>query len=212
MPRLSFFRGSPPVLNALAVFALIVSVVLSFGVYGVNAASTMGTASATVLSQISSQPISIFSPALSPANLQQAVQPTALPAPIRLGFSIDQPLRLAAQSAPLTALGAGRVAEGSSFGITMVGVDAWGVARFNVAGAGATSGYTVQFPTSADSLLRQSPSAANNSAANAAQGSLDASLIVPAQALQGGGRLAVEISQALSKLIAGELSVQVNYN
>ena len=98
----------------------------------------------------------------------------------------------------------------------MIDVDASGVARFSVAGAGSTSGYIVQFPASADSLLRQSPTAANNCAAdvasNGAQGCKDSALIVPAQALEGGGRLAVEISQALSKLIAGELSVQVNYN
>ncbi|MEO8023127.1 hypothetical protein [Polaromonas sp.] len=202
----SFFRGSQPVLNALAVCALIVSVMLG---YGVNAASTSGTASATVLSQISSQPVSIVSPAPGPAPVQQASQPVSLSLPIRLSFSIDQPSRSAGGIAS-------RTGEGSSFGITMIDVDASGVARFSVAGAGSTSGYIVQFPASADSLLRQFPSAAStcdaDAASNAAQGCKDASLIVPAQALEGGGRLAVEISQALSKLIAGELSVQVNYN
>lgn len=208
----SFIRGSLPVRNASAVIALIVSVALSYGVYGVNAASTSGTASATVLSQISSQPVSIVSSAPRPVAGQQASQLAELPLPIRLGFSIDQPLRISEQSSRRAGAAAGRGGEGSSFGITMIDVDASGLARFSVAGGGSTSGYIVQFPTSADSLLSQSPSAANTSTAIAVAGGNDASLIVPAQALQGGGRLAVEISQALSKLIAGELSVQVNYN
>lgn len=209
MPTRSFLlRGPRPVLNALAVAALLVSVVS----YGVNAASTSGTASATILGQISSQPVAIVSPAPSPATAQQtSPSSVAQPLPIRLGFSIDRSSRISsAAGSP------GPAGEGSSFGMTMIDVDASGIARFSVAGAGSTSGYIVQFPASADSLLRQFPSAANTCAAdaasNAAQGCKDASLIVPAQALEGGGRLAVEISQALSKLIAGELSVQVNYN
>ncbi len=200
---ISFLRGSRDRQNALVLTASFVLAVLS---YGVNAASGSGAASAMVLGQISSQPVAIVSPAS-----QQSSQSGALPLPIRLGFTIDQPSRtpgFAGGAASLTG-------EGSSFGITMIDVDASGVARFSVAGAGSTSGYIVQFPASADSLLRQSPTAAINCAANAtsnAAQACDSSLIVPAQALEGGGRLAVEISQALSKLIAGELSVQVNYN
>ena len=205
----SFFRGSQPMLNAVAVLALIGLVVLS---YGVNAASTNGTASATVLAQISSLPVAIVSRAPSPASVQQASQSVALTLPIRLGFSIDQPSRMAGATGGT----ASRTGEGSSFGMTMIDVDASGAARFSVAGSGATSGYIFQFPASTDSLVSQFPSSANTcsegAASNAAQGCQDSSLIVPAQALQGGGRLAVEISQALSKLIAGELSVQVNYN
>ncbi|GAB3477667.1 hypothetical protein [Polaromonas eurypsychrophila] len=203
MPIL-FIRGSQTGQNALALTASFVLAVLS---YGVNAASSSGTASATVLGQISSQPVAIVSPAS-----QQPSQSGALPLPIRLGFTIDRPPR----SAGFAGGAANLTGEGSSFGITMIDVDASGVARFSVAGAGSTSGYIVQFPASADSLLGQSPTAAINcaagSASNGAQACRDSSLIVPAQALEGGGRLAVEISQALSKLIAGELSVQVNYN
>ncbi|MDP1955754.1 MAG: hypothetical protein Q8K71_14875 [Polaromonas sp.] len=201
---LSFFRGSPSGLNTLALGAAFGLAALS---YGVNAASTSGTASATVLAQISSQPVPIVS--ASPAFVA-ASQSVALPLPIRLGFSIDRPSRLSA-AAGATSNGAG---EGSSFGMTMIDVDASGVARFSVAGAGTTSGYIVQFPASTDSLLDRSPSAAVPcvDGASTGQGCTDSALIVPAQALRGGGRLAVEISQALSKLIAGELSVQVNYN
>ena len=204
-----FLRGSQIGQNALALTASFILAVLS---YGVNAASSSGTASATVLTQISSQPIAIVSPALGSSAVAQAPRLAALPLPIRLGFSIDRPARTAGG----TAGSVGSAGEGASVGITMIDVDASGVARFSVAGAGSTSGYIVQFPASADSLLRQSPTAAINCAANAAsnaaQACRDSSLIVPAQALVGGGRLVVEVSQALSKLIAGELSVQVNYN
>lgn len=201
-------RGSQPVPSALAVVALAAAVVS----YGANAASTSGTASATVVSQIASQPVAIVSPPLTPTGEQQSSVAAGLPLPIRLGFTIDLPSRMSAAAGGMP----GRDGEGSSFGMTMIDVDASGIARFSVAGAGATSGYIVQFPASADGLLRQSPTAAGNcpegGAANASQACQDASLIVPAQALEGGGRLAVEISQALNRLIAGELSVQVNYN
>ena len=198
-------RGSQAGPNALTLTAAVVLAVLS---YGVNAASSSGTASATVLEQILSQPVAIVSVPGSSA-VRPASQLAALPLPIRLGFSIDRPAIAAGGSA-------GTAGEGRSFGITMIDVDASGVARFSVAGAGSTSGYIVQFPASVDSLLSQSPSASINCAAdaasNAAPACKDSSLIVPAQALAGGGRLAVEVSQALSRLIAGELSVQVNYN
>ena len=204
----SSFRVSPLVARALTLTAVICSVALS---YGVNATTTIGTASATVLAQISSQPVAFFSPAPGRAAAQQASQLGALGTPIRLGFSIDQPQRLGSAGSSLYIDGGG-----SSFGMTMIDVDPSGIARFSVAGAGATSGYIVQFPSSTDSLIGRFPSAAKacseDAASDAAQGCKDASLIVPAEALRGGGRLAVEISQSLSKLIAGELSVQVNYN
>ena len=205
---LSLFRDSPLVARALTLTAVIGSVALS---YGANATTAIGTASATVLAQISSQPVAFFSPAPGRAAAQQASQLVALGTPIRLGFSIDQPQRLGSAGNSLNIDG-----EGSSFGMTMIDVDALGMARFSVAGAGTTSGYIVQFPSSTDSLIGRFPSAAKacseDAASDAAQGCKDASLIVPAEALRGGGRLAVEISQSLSKLIAGELSVQVNYN
>lgn len=199
MPSLSFFSRCSS--GAMALALVIAPVVLGSGV---NAASVNGLASATVIGEIVSQPVVIRLQS-SPAGM--------LAFPIRLGFTIDQPTRVALGG------GGGGSGEssgrGPSFGITLIDVDAAGVARFSVAGADATSGYIVQFPTSVDSLLNRSPSAAANdcSAGAAAQGcGSDASLIVPAQALTGGGRLAVEVSQALNKLISGELSVQVNYN
>jgi hypothetical protein len=205
----SSFRDSPLVARALTLTAVIGLVALS---YGVNAATANGTASATVLAQISPQPIAIFSPVPGRADALQASQLVALASPIRLGFSIDQPSRMSGSASGASSL----AGEGSSFGMTMIDVDASGVARFSVAGAGATSGYIVQFPASTDGLVSRFPSAAKacseNATSDAAQGCQGLSLIVPAEALRGGGRLAVEISQSLSNLIAGELSVQVNYN
>jgi len=205
----SSVRNSPLVVRVLTLIAVIGSVALS---YGVNATTTTGSASATVLAQISSQPVAFFSPAPGRAAAQQASQLVTLTAPIRLGFSIDQPQRMSGSAGSALS----RDGEGSSFGMTMIDVDALGIARFSVAGAGVTSGYIVQFPSSTNSLIGRFPSAAKacseDAASDAAQGCRDSSLIVPAEALRGGGRLAVEISQSLSKLIAGELSVQVNYN
>lgn len=158
----------------------------------VNAGSGTGLATATVVGEFVSQPITIR---------LQAPQPTVQAFPIRLGYTIAQPTSNAG-SAPLASSSQGSAAS-TSFGIMLVEVDAGGVARFSVAGADATSGYTVQFPTSTNSLFNQAPPAAGGSAG---------SLIVPTQALAGGGQLAVEITQALNKLFTGELSVQVNYN
>jgi hypothetical protein len=204
MPGLSLLSRCAS--GAMAMALAIAPVVL---VSGVNAASVNGLASATVIGAIASQPVLIS------LQSSQTSQAGALAFPIRLGFTIDQPVRVIGA---LSGGGAGLVSgAGPSFGITLIDVDSAGVARFSVAGMDATSGYIVQFPTSVDSLLNRSPSAANDCASGTAPRTApgcasDASLIVPAQALTGGGRLAVEVSQALNKLIAGELSVQVNYN
>ena len=180
LPDLTLLRRCAPGALALAVLAAVLG-------SGANAASVNGLASATVIGAIVSQPVLI--------SLQPS-QAGALAFPIRLGFTIDKPVR---------ALGALAGAVGS--------VSSGAAPSFSVAGMDSTSGYIVQFPASVDGLLNRSPSADKDCAAGVAPGcASDAALIVPAQALAGGGRLAVEISQTLNKLIAGELSVQVNYN
>lgn len=151
---------------------------------GVNAGSGTGLATATVVDAVVSQPIIIR---------LQAPQPTVQTFPIRQ-----------AGGAPLASSSQGSAAS-TSFGIVLVEVNAAGLALFSVAGANATSSYTVQLPTSADSLLKQSPSAAGPDGSAA-------SLIVPTQALASGVQLVVEISQALDKPSSGELSVLANYN
>lgn len=195
LPDLTLLRRCAPGALALAVLAAVLG-------SGANAASVNGLASATVIGAIVSQPVLI--------SLQPS-QAGALAFPIRLGFTIDKPVR--ALGALAGAVGSVSSGAAPSFGITLINVDAAGVARFSVAGMDSTSGYIVQFPASVDGLLNRSPSADKDCAAGVAPGcASDAALIVPAQALAGGGRLAVEISQTLNKLIAGELSVQVNYN
>lgn len=99
-------------------------------------------------------------------------------------------------------------------------VDSAGVARFSVAGTDATSDYIVQFPKHALSLSGLAQAAEANCAdeklssdgQECASGSASAALIMPSRALLGGGRLAIGISQALNKRLAGDLSIQVNYN
>lgn len=151
---------------------------------GVNAGSESGLATATVVGEFVSQPIIIR---------LQALQPMVQTFPIST-----------AGGGPLASSSQGSGAS-TSFGIVLVEVNAAGAAIFSVAGANATSSYTVQLPTSADSLLNQFPSAAD-------PGGSGGSLIVPTQALAGDGRLAIEIGQSLNKLFPGELSVLVSYN
>ncbi|WP_157046054.1 hypothetical protein [Polaromonas sp. JS666] len=206
MPRLFFLRSRSSRANALALALAIAPAVLSFGA---NAASATGAVSATVIGEMISLPIVIR---------LQTPQASVQAMPIRLGFTIDQPTRARAAPGGVGSTGEGSV--GASFGITLVDVDAAGVARFSVAGADATSGYMIQFPTSRDSLIAQNslvvasrqPGLSSSGAQGFSANDSAASLIVPAQSLLSGGRLAVEVSQALTKLLSGELSVQVNYN
>ena len=224
MPSLSFLRHHSSGANAWVGAWVMAAASL---VSGAQAASINGVANATVIGDVVSQPIVIRLQTPAPQAGAVVSQPVVIRLqtpqadvrafPIRLGFTVDQTTRNNG------VFGGGSGGEspgaGASFGITLIDVDAAGVARFSVAGAGATSGYVVQFPTSIDTLLSQSPSASDacsaDVASNRAQGcdaKTGASLIVPSQALTGGSRLAVEVSQALGKLLSGELSVQVNYN
>ena len=177
----------------------------------VMAASGTGVATATVISDVSSQPLVFAVQATTP-------QVTSALFPVRLGFSIFQTRgtgtgnSVGLSSAPVAA-----GASGSSFGVNLLNVDAAGFASFSVAGS-TTSAYVVRFPTSLDALLQSNPAAAGDCngdvASNQAQGcggGRSASPIIPEKALAN-GQLSFELSQAQAKLLSGELSVQVNFN
>lgn len=153
-----------------------------------KARTAIGQASATVISEIASMPILIRmqTPQLNMQNTSAGV-----------GFASNQI--------------SGDGFSGSTQPIvTLIGIDAAGVATFSVSGA-ATSGYVVRSEGGGSTGVQTqtvSPTGTASTAVNATAG-----LIVPAQALIGGGRLSIEISQAASTRGQGRnLIVEINYN
>jgi hypothetical protein len=166
---------------------------LTFGPQA-RAASGMGQASAMVIREIVSMPIVIRM--LAP---QLSVQNTSA------GFSFT-----GYQS---TGDGSGGSSES---GLTLVGIDAAGVATFSVSGD-TTSGYVVQAaasdgPNGPNGLSEVSASESAGTSNGEDDPNAAAELIVPAQALIGGGRLSIVVSQASTKGRSGEMNVQINYN
>ena len=97
----------------------------------------------------------------------------------------------------------------SRSGLTLVSIDAAGVASFSVSGD-TTSGYVVRAgggENIGDQIQAASSDDTSLDDANAA-----AELIVPAQALIGGGRLSIVVSQASTGGRRGQMNVEVNYN
>ena len=97
----------------------------------------------------------------------------------------------------------------SKSGLTLVSIDAAGVASFSVSGD-TTSGYVVR-AGGGENFGDQTQAASSEDTSlddlNAA-----AELIVPAQALIGGGRLSIVVSQASTGGRRGQMNVEVNYN
>jgi hypothetical protein len=146
-----------------------------------GAATATGFASATVVREIGSVPIVI--------RFQRIVD--------------DRPLPPAAPHASAGGENAAPPPE-ASFGIALIGVDADGVATFNVAGA-TTSSYLVQTsgPANFGTLDPAGPAGS--------YGAVASGQIFPLGTLTDGKDFAIAISQSLSGL-RGELTVMVNYN
>ena len=153
----------------------------------VKARTAIGQVSATVISAVVSTPIQIRLQA-SPLNVQNT--------PAGFGFATFQP-------------------SGGVFSVTaqpmvsLIGVNANGVASFSVSGD-STSSYVVR-SLGAESTVSRTQTA---SPTGTGSGSLAASaaLIVPAQALVGGNRLSIVISQASQLGQFGNTIVEINYN
>lgn len=174
---------------AKAVFSVFV---IAFGAQS-NAASAIGQASATVISSVVSTPVE---------------------------FRFQIPQLLSAQGAPTVSSfvnfqssGGGSAGGGpsatSQSNESLVSVDANGVVSFSVSGD-ATSSYAVR-PAGGDGGGMQTQTTSTTgttpSAANVAGG-----LIVPAQALTGGGRLSIQISQASVLGEGGGMIIEISYN
>ena len=153
----------------------------------VKARTAIGQASATVISAIASTPIEIRLQA-SPLNVQNTSA--------GFGFASFQ-------------------SSGGVFSVTaqpvvsLIGINANGVASFSVSGD-STSSYVVR-SLGAESTVSRTQAVSPNGTAS---GSLAASaaLIVPAQALIGGSRLSIVISQATELGRWGDTIVEINYN
>jgi len=153
----------------------------------VKARTAIGQANVTVISEIASMPILIRmqTPQLNVQNTSAGV-----------GFASNQ-------------ISGDGFSSSTQPSVTLIGIDAAGVATFSVSGA-ATSGYVIRSEGGGNTGVQTqtvSPTGTALTAVNATAG-----LIVPAQALIGGGRLSIEISQASTRAQGGNLIVEINYN
>ncbi|MDO9219247.1 MAG: hypothetical protein Q7U14_18400, partial [Lacisediminimonas sp.] len=163
----------------------------------VSAASAVGVANATVIATPSS---------VSPINIS-----IALP-------SINTRPPTPSGSTPTTAALIGGAADGSSDTVTVAGISVanggtGSTVSFSIAGD-TTSAYVVELGQAQSGGARPDGATQANTAAGGAgsSGSGTSSLIVSSQPLSGSGRLAIVLSQAPSDLIAGAISLSVNYN
>ena len=166
---------------------VLTSVFLTASVGDVKARTAIGQASATVISAIATTPVEI--------RLQVSFSPTLSTSP-GIGSAGFQSL-VSGISAPAQPT------------VSLIGIDANGVASFSVSGA-ATSSYVVRPASSVVGSVETQTITQTGSLPTAAN--LAASLIVPAQTLVGGGRLSIQISQSSLFGQGGNMIVEINYN
>ena len=166
---------------------VLVSAFVIASVGEVNARTAIGQASATVISEMTSMPIVIRL-----QTSQSYVQNTSAEADIgTYQFTVDG------------------FSGSSKSGLTLVSIDAAGVASFSVSGD-TTSGYVVR--AGGGENFGDQTQAASSEDTSLDDVNAAAELIVPAQALIGGGRLSIVVSQASTGGLRGQMNVQVNYN
>ena len=153
----------------------------------VKARTAVGQVSAVVISEMTSMPIVIRM-----QTSQSYVQNTSVEADAAIfQFTVDGFSGL------------------SKSGLTLVSIDAAGVASFSVSGD-TTSGYVVR--AGGGENLGDQTQAASSEDTSLDDVNAAAELIVPAQALIGGGRLSIVVSQASTGGRRGQMNVEVNYN
>ncbi|MBC7608479.1 MAG: hypothetical protein H7228_02720 [Polaromonas sp.] len=177
-----------------------------------NAASANGQASATAIGEVISQPSIII--------LQTPLVVTSVPPPVTksplIYFStspfISSTPQAAAASSPsrlryittrsISSAGTvlGNAGPNGSSLAPLIGVNDEGVVTFSVTSATATTGVSVQLPV------------APGGASNQRTISNSSSLILPAQAISNGGRLAVELPGVLNDPSPDPVNLQVSYN
>jgi hypothetical protein len=119
-------------------------------------------------------------------------------------------------STPTTASLIGGAADGSSNVVTVAGISvanggSGSTVSFSIAGD-TTSAYVVELAQPQSGAGAPGGTGADTGSNSVSAGSGTSSLIVSSQPLSGSGRLAIVLSQAPSDLIAGAISLSVNYN
>lgn len=173
-----------------AKYAVVLALVFMIASVGeVKARTAIGQVSATVISEITSMPVLV-------AIRLQTSQLSTQGASAGFGFiSVQSPSGGFSATPQSTA--------------SLISVDANGVVSFSVSGD-VTSSYVVRSTDVGGTDVQTQtvpPSGTSLTASNAATG-----LIVPAQALIGGGRLSIEISQASQLGQGGNMIVEISYN
>ena len=178
----------------------------------VSAAAAVGPASATVIAVTNT---------VSPVSISVAAPLSISPTNIAVAFPSITTTSVRSGNVPTTAsLVAGAGAGGGDLvtvaGLTVSSVGAGSTVSFSIAGD-TTSAYVVELAPPGGSAVAPrasqpgtSPIIADGPASNV-PGSTS-SLILTSQPLSGSGRLAIVLSQAPSDLIAGAISLSVNYN
>ena len=211
MIRAHFLPGRSATNKALVLVVLISPV--NFGV-SANAATAAGQASATIVTEIVSQPAVVFvQTPLTTVLLFPPVTTRSKPAVVTLGgpFITTSPQAIA-QSSPSRLLyvpyqavlgegvGYGISGKGASSLLPPLNVDSKGVVTFSVSGANTTSGYTVQLPVFRAGM--NDPLTISEST----------SLILPTRTISGDGLLVVEVGQDPANSSPAPLNVQISFN
>ena len=186
---------------------------MSFGV-SANAATVAGQASATIVTEIVSQPAVVF--VQTPLTTVLPLPPVTTrskPAVVTLGgpfittsrqaISQSSPSRLlylTYQSVLVDGVGYGLSGRGVSSLVPPLNVDSKGVVTFSVSGANATSGYIVQLPA-----FR----AGTNDPLTISEST---SLILPTRTISGDGLLVLEVGQDPANTFPAPLDVQISFN
>lgn len=195
--------------SILVLAFLIVQVAISTSA---NAASANGQAGATAIGEVISQPsITILQTPL----VVTSVPPLVTKSPL-INFSIapfisstsqaaaaSSPSRLRYIRTPSTSSAGtvlGNVGPNASSLAPLIDVNDEGVVAFSVTSATATTGVSVQLPTAPGRASNQR-TVLNSS-----------SLILPAQSISGGGRLAVELRGVLNDASSDPVNLEVSYN
>ena len=170
-----------------------------------NSASANGLASATAIGEVISQPsiivlqtpravtnipLTVFS---SPPFINSTPQAAAASSTSRLRY-ITTP----SNSSGGTVLGS--VSPNGSSLTSLIDVNDVGVVAFSVTSATATTGVSVQLPAAPRGVPNQRTSFNSSS------------LILPAQVISDGGRLAVELPGALNDPSSDPVNLEVSYN
>ena len=170
-----------------------------------NAASANGQASATAIGEVTSQPSIIIvqtpgvvtsAPPISfliPPSISSTPQAAAVSSMSRLTY-------ITTPSVSSAGTVFGNVGSNGSSLASLIDVNDKGVVTFIVTGATATTGVSVQLPVASTDVSNEQAIA------------ISSSLILPAQVISDGGRLAVELPRVLNTPSSDSVNLEVSYN